>query len=484
MLSAVGYDPDDNLRGLRFRFWKVGEGWPNGTEIPASNGQRVSVTIPSTALEDKATYNWEVTSEDQMGAYSTNYPPNTDWACRITIDASAPPAPTVVSADFPAATADGRTWSKAPFGTGGSFTFTAEGASRFSYALDGVNPVFTNSNSTLTVPDLKPRHAGPTSLVVRSYDAAGNQSEATTYTFYVTPRSGADGPNDVTGDGLVDLVVIDANAQLRTYPGDTGGELDQSLAASYITDGTMNPEGHFYDWGTGKAALIAKHNDAYPGDGITDLFARTPDGGFWIYPGDGYGSFNVDQRLRVLLPANAPAPSSWTQIKAVGDITGDRYPDLFLRAGTSFWALTGYTGGSFTQAVELDNAGWDNRDIINVADMDLDGTPDLLWRDVNSGVVSVRHGKPGAVAGSVTLESIGKASGSRSGDVSVGTGFTQAAASAMIGLPDTNGDKIPDLWVRAGSNGWMAVYHPSKTAIGAPIGDVIWADWRGMKAFA
>ncbi|MFI5843476.1 DNRLRE domain-containing protein [Catenuloplanes sp. NPDC051500] len=481
VLSAVGYDPDENLRGLRFRFWKVGEGWPNGTEIPASNGQRVSVTIPSTMLEDKATYNWEVTSEDQMGAYSTNYPPSTDWACRITIDATAPPAPVVTSEDFPEATIDGRVWSKVPFGTGGRFTFTAAGAASFTYALDSINPVtVAASNGTVTIPDLKPRHSGPTTIVVRSYDAAGNRSEATTYTFWVAPRSSADGPGDVTGDGLPDLIAINHNAQLRTYPGDVGGELDQSLAASYTADGTPNPEGHWYDWGSSTPALITKHSDVYPGDGVTDLFARTPDGGFWVYPGDGYGSFDVGKRLRILLPANAPAPSSWTQIKAVGDVTGDKHPDLFLRTGTSLWALTGYTGASFTQAVELDKNAWDRREILNIADINLDGTPDLLWRDPSSGVVSLRPGRPGPATGSVTLESLVPASS----DVTVGTGFTTAAASAIIGIPDTNGDKIPDLWVRNGSTGYLQLYHPSSTAIGIPIGNIIEADWRQFKSFA
>ncbi|MFC7510836.1 FG-GAP repeat protein [Streptomyces thermocarboxydus] len=41
-----------------------------------------------------------------------------------------------------------------------------------------------------------------------------------------------------------------------------------------------------------------------------------------------------------------PAPSTWTQIRAVGDITGDGHPDLVLRAGMEFWTLSGYTGGT------------------------------------------------------------------------------------------------------------------------------------------
>ena len=54
----------------------------------------------------------------------------------------------------------------------------------------------------------------------------------------------------------------------------------------------------------------------------------------------------------------------------------------------------------------------------------------------------------------------------------------------MLAVPDTNGDKIPDLWVRNNSNGYLQVYHPSKTALGNPIGDVIVADWRQFKSLA
>ncbi|WP_374194651.1 FG-GAP repeat domain-containing protein [Streptomyces sp. ISL-63] len=182
----------------------------------------------------------------------------------------------------------------------------------------------------------------------------------------------------------------------------------------------------------GKAALISKHSDVYPGDGVTDLFARTPDGGFWLYPDDGYGSFTVDKRLRVRLPSNAPAPATWEQIKAVGDITGDKLPDLFIRAGASFWALTGYTGAGFQQATRMDADAWVAREIIDVADIDLDGTPDLVWRNPVNGNMYVRHGKPGTVAGSVDLVSLTTAANSRDGDVPYGANWTETNISAVV----------------------------------------------------
>ncbi|MFG3409621.1 DNRLRE domain-containing protein [Streptomyces sp. NPDC048142] len=484
VLAATATDPDGNLKGLRFRFWKTGAAVPAGTLVTSLSSGRGSLTIPSSSLADKTTYSWDVRSEDSAGTVSTFFPVGTE-PCRVTIDASAPPAPDVTSDVFPEATSDGATWATVKFGGTGAITFKASGATKFSYSFQGLNTKeVTASSGTATVSDLKPPHSGPTYLLVYAYDAVGNRSERTDHHFYVPPRDAADGPGDTGGDGRPDLLIVDASGNLRTFPGDVDGEIYGSLAASYTTDGKLNPSGHWYDPATGKAALIAKHSDAYPGDGVTDLFARTPDGGFWLYPGDGYGSFNVDKRLRVRLPSNTPDPAAWDQIKAVGDVTGDKLPELFVRTGTTFWALTGYTGAGFQQATRMNADAWAIREIVNVADIDLDGTPDLLWRNRDNGNMYVRHGKPGTVAGSVNLVSLTTAANSRDGDVPYGNNWTETNISALVGVPDLNGDRIPDMWARFGSDGKTRVYHPSKTNTNGPVKIVLSVDWRTVKAFA
>ncbi|MEV6654243.1 DNRLRE domain-containing protein [Streptomyces sp. NPDC051219] len=484
VLSATATDLDGNLKGLRFRFWKTGGTVPAGTLVTNLSSGKATLTIPTTfPLDDKATYSWDVRAEDSAGAVSSYFPAGTE-PCRITVDGSAPPQPDVESDVFKEATPDGATWATVKFGQTGSIKFTSEGASKFSYAFEGLNPVEKPAtNGTLTVPDLQPPHSGPTYLHVYAYDTFGNRSVRTDYAFYVPPRDTADGPGDTGGDGRADLIVIDANGNLRTLPGGLEGDLYGSLTGSYSTGNKLDPAGHWYDPATGKAALIAKHSDTYPGDGTTDLFARTPDGNFWLYPGDGYGSFNVDQRLRVRLPSNAPDPSTWTQIKAVGDVTGDKLPDIFLRAGTSYWALTGYTGATFQQATQMNADAWARREIVNVADIDLDGTPDLLWRNLDAGTMYVRHGKPGTVAGSVDLNSLTTAANSRDGDVQYGTSWTEANISAVIGIPDVNGDRIPDMWARFKSDGQTRIYHPSTTNTNAAVRIVLSVDWTNIKAF-
>ncbi|RSM58273.1 hypothetical protein DMB66_30205 [Actinoplanes sp. ATCC 53533] len=484
VLSAKATDADGNLARLRFQFWKAGTTLPAGTLVTTDSTGKASLTIAAGTLVDKTTYSWAVQAEDSTGADSTYFPPGTN-NCMVTIDATKPPAPEVTSGVWLEATPDGATWATVKFGATGPVTFTATDAKKFEYTFGGIAPVTTVATTTgsYTVTALAPRHSGPNTLVVYALDAAGNRSEPTRYTFYVPPRDIADGPGDIGGDGRADLLVVDGSGRLRYLPGDDKGDLYGDLVASYRTGGALDPAGHWFDPATGKAALIAKYGDVYPGDGTTDLFTRTPDGGFWLYPGDGYGSFNVDHRLRVLLPSNAPASSTWTQIKAIGDITGDKLPDLAIRAGTAFWVLSGYTGGSFQQATLMEGTAWGRGEIVNMADIDLDGTPDLTWRHLDTGIMSLRHGKPGTVAGSVNLDSLKTAAASRSGDVQFGTGWSATGVLAVIGVPDTNGDRVPDMWAVAGSDGSTRIYH-STTTFGGPATVVLTTDLRTIKASA
>jgi hypothetical protein len=158
---------------------------------------------------------------------------------------------------------------------------------------------------------------------------------------------------------------------------------------------------------------------------------------------------------------------------------------LVVRAGTAFWMLSGYTGASFQEATLMEGATWGRREVVNVADIDLDGTPDLLWRNLDNGTMYVRHGLPDSTAGSVNLHSLKQAANSRDGDVSYGTGWSEAAVSAVIAIPDVNGDQVPELWSRSGADGQIRINYPSTTAAGSPANAkiVLGSDWRVMKSF-
>jgi hypothetical protein len=95
----------------------------------------------------------------------------------------------------------------------------------------------------------------------------------------------------------------------------------------------------------------------------------------------------------------------------------------------------------------------------------------------------LRHGKPGTVAGSVDLDSLKTAAASRAGDVQFGTGWSATGVLAVIGIPDTNGDKVPDMWAVAGADGTTRIYH-STTTFGGPATVVLTSDFRTIRAFA
>jgi len=491
VLSAKSSDPDGNLKGLRFRMWKSGAAVPAGTLVTSLSSGKATITISAANLVDKGVYFWDVRAEDSGGAESDYFPTGKN-RCTVSIDGSAPPPPTVESDVFPEATDDGQTWAKEKFGHTGAVTFTSPGAVKFRYGIEGLwwktvdavkKKIDETVVDTFTDTALKPQHAGINWLNVYAIDAANNQSVVTNYGFYVPPRDSGDAPGDVNGDALPDILQVNGDGKLLTCVGLPAGELQGCMAASYTSGGALHPSGHWYNATTNKAALITHYSDAYPGDGISDLFAVSPDGTFWLYPGDGYGSFNVDKRVRVILPADAPAPSTWTQIRAVGDITGDRLPDLVLRSGTSFWVLSGYTGAKFQTATMMNVDAWARRDIVNVADVNGDKTPDMLWRNLDNGNMFVRHGKPGSVTGSVDLESLKLGSASLSGqDVAYGTGWAESAVSTALGIPDVNGDGVPDIWARFASDGQMRIYYPSRTNTNSAVKVVLSTDWRTVKS--
>ncbi|MFF5928643.1 hypothetical protein [Streptomyces hydrogenans] len=489
-LKAKATDPDGNLRGLRFRFWKQGASIPAGTLVTTNSSGWATYEVP-VAVTDKSVYYWDVRAEDSASPVGTSaYSPGSP-VCALTIDGSGPPAPTVDEATTPfkRATSDGMTWAEVKFGQTGSMTFTSKGAAKFSYAFDGLGIKYVTAvNGSATVPDVRPLHAGPTWLQLYAYDALGNPSVRTDYPTYVPPRDIGDGPHDVGGDGQPDIVLINTNGTLITYPGGPGGDLYSGITASYSLNkagnAALSPPGHWYSPATGKSALIAHYQDAYPGDGTTDLFTRTPDGGFWLYPGDGYGSFDVGKRIKIRLPANTPAPSTWTQLKAVGDITGDKHPDLALRAGTAFWILSGYSGATFHSATQMTGETWDRRDLVTIDDINKDNVPDLLWRNIDDGKMYLRHGKPGPPAGSVALGSLMKSADSLKGDVAYGTGWTLAAVTNAIGIPDVNADGFPDIWARSGVDGQMRVYYASDTNTNPPAKNVLSVDWRSVRTMS
>ncbi|MGW3653673.1 FG-GAP-like repeat-containing protein [Streptomyces sp. NPDC000878] len=320
----------------------------------------------------------------------------------------------------------------------------------------------------LATATLTPPSAGPNVLYVRAVDAASNVSEAFKYVFYVKPRDTADAPGDVTGDAKPDLFVIDQFDDLRLYPAPSNGDIHASLPAAH-DEGAVLAEDDAYDsYWTG--ALITHNGDFLPGDGIQDLVARMPDGKLYVYPGDGYGSVDITRQTEIVLPSGAPDPADLDQILAVGDIDNDKRPDLFALAGNQYWALLGYTGGTFSRAV-LQNEGtaWADRDLVSLGDHNGDEEVDLLYRSLPSGRLLLRYGTSDG-AGGTSLASLAVSTSSLNGSDTeyAASGWTTSSIRLLMGGPDVNLDGIPDMWaVMNDDAGTVRFYRGGASAVGA-----------------
>ncbi|SEE69811.1 hypothetical protein SAMN05216489_07861 [Streptomyces sp. 3213] len=509
--TARGSDKDKNLDHLDFDLWPQGK-WDTTGDMLGSTGNvsvggdkdvalRTTGNFPTSKLTNGTLYSWRVRAVDDANSSSTYMPAKTP--CRFVLDTTAPKPPKVSSTDFPNADgeengfgndADDANWSTKKFGTPGSFTVRALNTDvvRYEYGFNSANYPFslnrtsgTATSVSATLANAKPPTAGPNVLYVRAVDSAGNPSQATKYFFYVTPRDQADSPGDFTGDKLPDLMAVTNEGNLSMYPSQATndltkgtGDLDYSMPGAYRANPDKDPNGDdlppFVSPPSGhfKGALITHNGDIYGGDGLQDLVVRLGDK-LWVYPGDGYGAFNIDRRVEILLPANAPSPASLTQIVSAGDPTGDGRTDFFATVGDELWAFTGYHGATVDQAIRLSASAWTERDIVIVRDISGDGVTDMVYRTDASGRLLLRKGIK-ASSGGTDLNSLASAASSADGEDGVygASGWGSSSIYLLMGTPDANGDSIPDIWT-VHTNGTVRFYSGSRTALSGSGTEVI-----------
>lgn len=507
--TARSSDKDSNLDFLDFDLWADGK-WKDTGDLLGTIGN-VSVSgnkdaalvttnaFPTSRLTNGVTYAWRVQAKDDADSSSGFSPAKAP--CRFVLDLSAPRPPRVASVDFPNAdraddgfghTGEDATWSTKKFGTPGSFLVRALdtdvvryefGFNSPSYAFSLNRTFGTAATVMATLENAKPPSAGPNVLYVRVVDQAGNVSQPTKYLFYVTPRDQADAPMDFTGDKLADMMVVTVSGDLGMYSSrtdvkdltkETGDLNEYSMPGAYWANRAKDPNGDdgkppYSSPGHGHfmGALITHNGDIYGGDGLQDLVVRLGER-LWVYPGDGYGAVNIDKRVEILLPGGAPNPKTFTQIMSAGDATGDTRPDFFATIGDELWAFTGYHGATVDQATRLSATGWTGRDLVTAQDVSGDGVTDLIYREDTASVLRLRKGIA-AAGGGVSLASLA------SSNASAGGGDTEYAPAGwnitnmphLLGIPDSNGDNIPDLWaVRA--DGTVRFYAGGRAAM-APV---------------
>ncbi len=181
---------------------------------------------------------------------------------------------------------------------------------------------------------------------------------------------------------LLAALVLPAAAQADwsgDYKGDVVGVGSDGRLLLYAGDGA----GHFAGPGKGIGAgwnrfdLVFTPGD-FSGDGRIDLLARQPDGGLFMYRGNGKGGFvtGADEKI-------GSGWQSFTALVGNGDWNGDGHADILAR--TSDGVLYLYRGdgdsGFITGQREQIGTGWQGfTALLAAGDWSGDGKPDLLAR--------------------------------------------------------------------------------------------------------
>jgi concanavalin A-like lectin/glucanase superfamily protein len=229
-------DPDSGQPvGAHFEWWNTG-GTKIGEKITAkvSSGTVHSATVPSGAFATGRTYSWRVRAEDGTDVSA--------WAgwCELTVDTTAPKAPTVSSTTYPQTLPGQDPVYKGAIGLSGSFTFSpASGdtdVAGYVYGLNTYPPatsVAAGGTALTATVSLTPTMDLLNTLYVRSKDRAGNLSAIYGYQFYVRPVTFPTGQwklDEVAGATAAD---VSGNGYTATLTGGTAwttGRIGGALA--------------------------------------------------------------------------------------------------------------------------------------------------------------------------------------------------------------------------------------------------------------
>ncbi|MEU3631663.1 VCBS repeat-containing protein [Streptomyces fradiae] len=152
---------------------------------------------------------------------------------------------------------------------------------------------------------------------------------------------------DVTGDAKVDVLARTHDGDLFLYRG-TGNPGAPLQARTKVGSGW-----HIYD-------QIVGVNDAN-GDGLGDLYARTPSGDLFFYAGSGNAAAPLKARVKV-----GTSWHTYNQLASIDDITGDGRPELLGRTmgGALYFYETDAFTGRPTARYTLGTAGWNTAELM------------------------------------------------------------------------------------------------------------------------
>ncbi|GAA4928593.1 VCBS repeat-containing protein [Nonomuraea thailandensis] len=365
-----------------------------GSSLSTLKRRAVTLVLPATSTPT-GSYTWKVRAKDHDSAYSA-------WSktCKFSIDRTRPSKPPLISSTaFPDGAAG---W---PANTGKART-----PGLFALSPNGVTDAVSYHWWTDFAPEVKeadvakgagasitvvPPGYGPHLLYAFSVDAAGNRSDTSSYLFYAVRSTERDAPGDLNGDGNKDIWATDSNGTLLTYAGQGDGKFSaasnggQSFDTAQIT--------YRADWGQ---------------DGYTDLISLEEDAGtgqkrLWSYPNNGTGIATTGyQEGRQELHLDCPFPSEPSDEDPAG-------------------CASGY------------NHWHDASQVLAPGDINGDTFPDLLVKQGDK--LWAYHGHYNK-----RLDSFGPPAL---------VGGTDWDKFTVIAPGDTNGDGVPDLWLRDNASG-------------------------------
>ena len=239
-----------------------------------------------------------------------------------------------------------------------------------------------------------------------SYNIGGNYSVAATI-------------DDVTGDGIPDIVAVSGDQQITVLPGKGDGTFGTavSFAAPLLPGYTSANEPPIMNLitadlrGLGRRDLIASNGLVFLNNG-SGTFAATAAPAF---------PYLVDN-----LSSNGP-------FIATGDVNNDGKPDLVVSENEALSVWLGNGDGTFTQGQSYTSIASDGH--ITVADLDGDGNADIY----------VGLGGGGFYGGNDDYPNLSYALMGRGDGTFAGSAATDSAGYTGTNLADVNGDGVPDL---------------------------------------
>ncbi|MFJ8693608.1 FG-GAP repeat domain-containing protein, partial [Streptomyces roseolilacinus] len=202
---------------------------------------------------------------------------------------------------------------------------------------------------------------------------------------------------DVSGDGKVDVLARTPEGELFLYRGTGVG------SAPLQTRLKVGSGWHVYD-------QLVGVNDAN-GDGLGDLYARTPNGDLFFYAGTGTPLTPFKARVKVGTGWNV-----YNQLSSSDDITDEGGPELFARttAGAMYFYETDATTGRPTTRYTFAESGWNVVDLIGGAGGNPQtGKSEILGLDRNGTLFTYSSRNNGTLTARYQISDVGGWAGAR-----------------------------------------------------------------------